>query len=236
MRHTYCESDSVQNISIIKKVRLLLLILWCPVILVGCDRDKDEEPDGQFTGSIQSIEGFLTPELADIMTELGMEFNTGNTPPNIEGAYLTIPILEATNVSHDVIGSSFSNSVLKFEEQNNMGLSVKFSYTSTEESGEGTGALIAGKDNLFSVLLKVSGENHNSPAETAMVISGRLVPQGIENFQWAVFMLENYGSPHIIKNGQGRILVDKNNLAVKTTANGKLKLDESGNSKTMMAK
>lgn len=217
-----------------KKTRLLLLVLLSPFMITGCD--KDEEPDDQFNGTIQSIEEFLTPELTDIMTELGMEFNTGNKPPMIEGEYLVVSILEATNISHDVIGSSFEDAVLKFEEQNNKDLSVKFSYHQTEESGEGTGALIAGMDNRFTVLLKVSGESANSPIESAMAISGRLVPQGIEDFQLAVFMLENYGATNVIENGQGRILVDRDNLAARTIANGKLKLGESNNSKTLLSK
>lgn len=220
--------------NIMKKTRLLLLVLLSPFIITGCE--KDEDPDDQFTGTIQSMEEFLTPELTDIMSGLGMEFNTGNTPPMIEGEYLTRPILDATNVPQDVIGSGFLDAVLKFEEQDNKNLSVKFSYDQTVESGEGIGALIAGNDNLFTVLLKVSGESHNSPAETAMVISGRLVPQGIEDFQWAVFMLENYGATNVIKNGEGRIFVDRNNLAATILTNGKLKLGESGNSKTLLSK
>jgi hypothetical protein len=219
-----------------KKTRLFLLVLWCPVILAGCDKDKDEEPDGQFTGTIQSIEEFLTPELADIMTELGMEFKTGNTPPSIEGEYLVESILDATNIPSDVLGSSFIDAVLTFEEQDNKNLSVKFSYDQTVESGEGIGALIAGNDNLFTVLLKVTGASHNSPTETAMAISGRLVPQGIEDLQWAVFMLENYGATNVIENGQGRIFVDSDNLAERIMANGRLKLGESSGSKTLMEK
>ena len=144
-----------------KKTRLLLLVLLSPFMITGCD--KDEEPDDQFNGTIQSIEEFLTPELTDIMTELGMEFNTGNKPPMIEGEYFATPILEATNVANDKIGSPFADIIFQFEEQNNKELTVKFSYVQANESGEGIGALIAGKDNLFSALLKVTGRLNNSP-------------------------------------------------------------------------
>jgi hypothetical protein len=105
------------------------------------------------------------------MKGMGMEFNTGNTPPIIEGEYLVESILDATNIPSDVLGSSFIDAVLTFEEQDNKNLSVRFLYDQTIESGEGIGALIAGKNNLFSVLLKVSGETHNSPTQSAMVIS-----------------------------------------------------------------
>lgn len=221
-----------------KKAKFLFGILLLNLFLTGCG--EDEGPNDQFSGTIQSIEEFLTPELTETMKELGMEFHTGNTPPNIEGDYLAIPILEGTNISYDLIGSQFFDAVFSFREQNNRELSVKFSYDQSNaqgtasEKGEGIGALIAGKDDLFSVFLKVSGKLDNQPYESAMVISGKLTPTGINGFQWALFSLENYGNAAIIEKGQGRIFKDRDNLARRVQPNSRLGQSSPGDAKTFM--
>lgn len=215
-----------------KKAKFVFGLLLLNLFLTGCG--EDEEPDDQFNGTIQSMEEFLTPELTEIMKELGMEFYTGNTPPNIEGQYLAIPILEATNIPTDVIGSTFLDAVLNFKEQNNSELSVKFSYKQANESGDGIGALIAGRDDLFSVLLKVSGQLNGSPYESVMVISGKLTSGGIESFKWALFSLENYGNAGILEKGQGRIFKERDNLAIRIPASGRLELSSPDNAKTFL--
>ncbi|GAA0878131.1 hypothetical protein GCM10009119_10990 [Algoriphagus jejuensis] len=193
-----------------------ILALFLGMSFTGCQNEDD--PD-QFTGSIEEIEEFLTPELTQIVTELGMEINTGNTPPNIEGNYLAEVVLMGSNISTDVIGHRFSDMVIKFENQNNEDLSITFSYKQSIESGLGIGALIAGSQDSFSAFLKVDvthGADYPT-AKSAMVISGTKTADGIKDYQWALFMLDNKGDSRYILNNTGRVFRELDNIARVTT-------------------
>ena len=180
--------------------------------------EKEEDPEPQFTGSLDEIEEFLTPELTEVMSDLGLVINTGNTPPIIEGSYLGEIFLEETNVAGDIIGKRFSDVVMKFENQDNKDLSITFSYNQTVESGAGIGALIAGTQNSFSAFLKVDSSlgDEYATAQTAMVVSGKMTADGITDFQWALFMLDNKGESRYIANNTGRVFSEKDNIAKKT--------------------
>src|SRR5690606_41951598 len=95
----------------------VIFALMLETVFSSCQ--KEEEPDPKFTGSLDEIEEFLTPELTQIMLDLGLEINTGNTPPNIEGSYLGEVLLMDSNVPGDKIGNRFSDVVMKFENQDN---------------------------------------------------------------------------------------------------------------------
>ncbi|GAB3223981.1 hypothetical protein J0A67_09950 [Algoriphagus aestuariicola] len=193
-----------------------ILALVFGILFSSCQ--KDEEPN-QFTGSQEEIEEFLTPELTEIMTDLGLEINTGNTPPNIEGNYLAEAVLMSSSVAGDVPGKRFLDAVMKFENQNNKDLSVTFSYAQTIESGTGIGALIAGSQDSFSAILKVEGTHGtgSATAQLVMVISGKMTSEGIRDFQWALFMLDNKGDSQYIANNTGRVFKELDNIAEKTT-------------------
>jgi hypothetical protein len=204
----------MKNLRISRSLPILALVLG--ILFSSC---QDEEDPDQFEGSLEEIEEFLTPELTEIMTNLGLEINTGNTPPNIEGSYLAEALLLSSNVVGDKVGSRFSDAVLKFENQDNNNLSITFSYVQTIESGTGIGALISGNQNSFSAFLKVDATHgpEYATAQTAMVVSGKKTAEGITDFQWALFMLDNKGDSQYIANNTGRIFKELDNIAEKTT-------------------
>jgi hypothetical protein len=210
-----------------------IVAILVAVFFSSCE--KDNEPDDRFTGTLDEIEEFFTPELVQVMTDMGLAINTGNTPPIIEGNYLAEPILMATNVSGDVIGQKFFDAAMKFENQNNTDLSLTFSYDQTVEKGNGIGALIAGTENSFSAFLKVDvshGPDY-ATAQSAMVISGKMTTSGITDFQWALFMLDNKGESTYIENNTGRVFKEVDNIAKKTLSapSGRL-IPGSGNIKS----
>jgi hypothetical protein len=188
--------------------------------------DDGNEPDNRFKGTLDEVKEFFTPELVQVMSDLGMNINTGNTPPNLEGNYLAEVLLMATNVSGDILGQRFDDTVMKFEDQNNSDLTITFSYDQSKEKGNGIGALIAGTENSFSAFLKVNvthGPQYDS-AQTAMVISGKMTNRGISDFQWALFMLDNKGESPYIANNTGRVFEERDDLAEMISSGSSAKL------------
>lgn len=169
-----------------------------------------------FNGSRQSIAQYVTPELLSIMESLGLQVNPGNTPPTINGEYLASELLlYASNVPNDVVNVGFADTYFTFQNQNNPNLTTSVSYTTKNgtETATGTGTVISGTGNRFTVLAKQIITNEEGTADSILILSGMLTPNGISDFQFALFMLDNHGVADFISNQQGRLFYDADNLA-----------------------
>jgi|SRR5690554_19569 len=192
-----------------------LLILVASFLFVGCSKDDDGGSNTQFDGSISAISDFLGTDTFEIMVGLGMTINSGDNPPNIEGTYLSSPnILENSNIETDYPGRVFLDYQSEFTNQK--GLLIDFSGLHLPGGSQvdvGNGAFISGEGNLFSVFLITETEIQGDKADTVIVYSGEISPDGIYSYQRGFFMKNNYGSEVFIDNGKGRILNDEDGLA-----------------------
>lgn len=196
------------------KTPSILLILCIAVCVTNCKKDDD---DG-FDGSRRSIEDFFNPELVEALEDLGIDINTGNTPPNIEGTFFASPlILKVSTVPTDIIGTQFYDIAFTFSNQNNQELTIDFLGVSVIETDVGNGSFISGEGNKFSIFLKTESTIGNYPAESAITISGTFTTDGINELHMAYLMLDNKGNIEevYIDNNQGRLLYDSDSISEK---------------------
>lgn len=182
------------------------------LLIAACSKDDD---GGGFDGSMEDIIDFAGSELLDSIVGMGMVIHPGNNPPNIEGKFLEEHILESSNVPNERrLGERFPDFDMEFTNQR--GLKVDF-YAEEDISQSNTtigeGSLISGEGDVFSVFLKVKSEIDGKIAEGIIIISGKMVFEGIYDYKFANFMLDNHGhESRFIPNNTGRIFVDEDGL------------------------
>lgn len=172
----------------------------------------------QFNGSQESIEDYLNPELLATMQGLGLNVNLGNTPPNVTGQFLDSPnVLEATNIENNTPGTIYADTYFTIGNFNALTNSIDISYTTpgNTETSVGVGAVVSGSGNRFTIFAKHQVTHDVGTADSVMIISGELTSEGIVDFQFATFMLDNHGLPTFIANNKGRLFHDGDNLAQK---------------------
>lgn len=207
----------VKNLS---KGSLYLFVVLLLSVMLACSSDDDGNGDvgsDGFDGSIESVEEFYTPELVSSLEDLGFNINEGGSPPNIEGTYLSSPlVLEASTVPGDPEGSTFNDFTSTFSNLNVDELTVDFLGDQNSSSSVGDGSLVSGSNGQFTVYLKTDTQNQGSVVvSSALVISGTLTNEGIENFQLAALMLDDKGDPDdvYIDNNTGRLFEDGDGLS-----------------------
>jgi hypothetical protein len=194
-------------------MKKLFLILFVVVAIMGCKKVKLDE-----NGLTPDINSFLPDSVLTEMQSLGMVINTGNRPPKFEGdEYIVAPFeLKNSNIPSDVIGRTFANLYIKFYEFDKKNLTVKVDYVNGPEYGTALGSYVVGTGDNFSVFVEMTASiSASDSAKLTMVFSGTLKSDGIEDFYYANFMLNNYGnvSGYWIENGQGRIAFDSDGIS-----------------------
>jgi hypothetical protein len=168
---------------------------------------------------LRSDEGFsrditkLVPETTlNNMISMGMPVYDGKRPPDLEGTFYVSPfVLVSSNRPGDYPGREFADYKFTLYDQNNSKLEIVLDFFNGPETGAGLGSYISGSGNNFSVFAKVeSYHSDGSRADVVHVLSGTLVDDGIANFYFSNFMLNNYGNPsgYWMDEGQGRVIYD----------------------------
>jgi hypothetical protein len=109
-----------------------------------------------------------------------------------------------------IIGSIFADYNFRLYDQDNINLTIKLDYVNGNETGTGLGGFTAGNGDNFSIFVKVRSTCFNSQADILQIISGTVSLEGIHNFCFANYMLNNYGNPLGLwmDNGEGRVFFD----------------------------
>lgn len=199
-----------------KKIKLLCYALILCFTFSSCSDDEDSGTS-EFDGSIESVEDFFNPEVIDAFQELGFTINTGNNPPQIlEGSYLASPfVLQESSVTGDNIGSTFSNYIFEFSNQNNGTLTIDFVGSASIQEDIGYGSFISGSNDSFSVFLKITSTYQGATAEFAYAMSGKVTEGGIMDYEFINLMLDDNGDPQDvwIENNTGRLLIDSDGFS-----------------------
>jgi hypothetical protein len=198
------------------KTSLKLLSLVLVVFLVnGCKKDDDRLDKDGLTKSITDL---VPQEILDEMRTLGMPINGGGKPPVLNATfYVSTFILVSSNRSSDYPGQSFAPYTVTFSGQDNDDLSINVDYVNGPESGNGLGSFIVGDKNKFSVFVEINSTISGTTAKFIHVLSGELVNDGIKDFYYANFMLDDNGDPAgvWIENGDGRVIYDSDGFSEK---------------------
>jgi hypothetical protein len=174
---------------------------------------KDEEP----TELSKDIQNIVPDSTLQNIVDMGMVINKGVDPPDIANEYLASPYeLKATTVSNDwSIGTIFADYYFRLYDQDNDKLTIKLDYYNGGENGTGLGGFISGSGNKFSIFVVVNSEYNGYEAKLIHIISGKITDDGIEDFYFTNYMLDNYGNlgEVWIENGEGRVFVDSDGLS-----------------------
>ena len=198
-----------------------ILIIWIGILFcAGCSGDEYQNTysDDVFDGSEESIQNFVRPELLGIMTGLGLQIHPGNFPPFVNGEYLASTLkLYASNIDSDVTNSIFADTYFKFRNQNRQNLMIELEYITANgsEFSRGNTSVIAGSGDFFTVFAKQKITEDEGSADSIIIVSGKITPAGISDFQFAIFISDNHGIPGFIENNHGRLFYDADNLAAK---------------------
>ena len=198
----------MKNISL----KSFLIIAAFPLVLFSCKKDKDTKLD--LSKDIQNI---VPDSTLNKIIALGMPINKGTKPTDLTNIYKASPyILKATNIPNDyAIGFPFADYKVRLYDQDNDKLTIKLDYVNGPESGSGIGGYVSGNGSDFSVFVKVHAVNSGSQAEVLQIISGTITSEGIKNFYFTNFMLDDYGDPKNlwINNEQGRVIYDSDGIS-----------------------
>ena len=207
-----------------KKIILnsVAVTLFFSFIFVGCKKDdkEDEDKKVQENGLTKEINQRIPDSIINIMVNMGMPIHRGGTPGNISGTYMARPfILKASNVPNDRVGAQFYDYKVTFHAQDSEKLTVKLDYVNGSETGAGMSSYIVGSDNVFSVFSEVKSSYLGDSAAMVIVISGKLMDDGVHDLYFSNFMINNYGNPNgrFLANGQGRVIYDSDSLSEKVT-------------------
>ena len=178
---------------------------------------KDEKSSSGKDDLSKEIQNIVPDSTLNKIIALGMPINKGTKPTSLTNIYLATPfILKGSNVPKDyALGYKFADYSFRLYEQDNDKLTIKLDYINGPESGTGIGGFISGNGNDFSLFVKVHAVNSGSAAEVLQIISGTITTEGIKNFYFANFMLEDYGDPKNlwINKEQGRVIYDSDGIS-----------------------
>ena len=151
------------------------------------------------------------------ITDLGMPVNKGKKPTNLESIYKVYPLtLKASNIPNDYsTGYVFADYKFRLYDQDNENLTIKLDYVSGSETGTGLGGFISGDGNDFSVFVNVHSVSQGQQADVLHIISGTITEDGIKDFYFSNFMLNDYGDPSDVwmENEQGRVFYDSDGIS-----------------------
>lgn len=200
--------------------KLLLFLIALPLLFLSACEEDDPEPTQkivQANGLTDDINALVPADLLEEMEDMGMPINRGNFPPDVSGTYLgsKIIMINTNEVENPYpIGFKFPDFKFEFFEFNKFDLTLKMSYINSFERGTAIGYIV-GEGNKFSVFAQTVSELESQEAYFLYVLSGEVSSDGIVDFHFANFMLDNQDDPNDvwIENGEGRVSYDQDGLS-----------------------
>ena len=159
------------------------------------------------------ISTFLNEEHIETLTNLGLVFNKGITPPNIEG-YFYVDNWKNLNTSATYINYSYN---FYNQQQNN---NIDFERCTSSSNASGSNGYISGEESNFTVYFEsiseiTESDNNIVTIKTADVYSGVMAELGISNLQYGFIILEkeNDINDNYMNVGNTRIVYESDFMA-----------------------
>jgi len=143
----------------------------------------------------------LSDDQIEILDDLGMTFNSGENPPNIEGYYRGNDL----DTIGDTTGLFLQNLdyIFRFYGQTDNELFLDYENSPGSDTATGEGAYIFGENNEFSVYIEQEGNASGINYTSAYVYSGTFnSTSGIEDFKFAFVLTEKDPDPSGILMGE----------------------------------
>lgn len=193
---------------------MIRFVRWTALVViflsvVSCT-NSDSPATALFDGSRPSLSNFYSESQLVTTESLGFVLNFGDDPPEVEGIFRFEPIvLQAASDPDDLFGVGSTdvplNIIFSDQDIGLQTLDVSIVPDIGEELIEITEAVISGSGNAFSVFALAVLPEANG-LETRMAFSGVLTEFGIENFQYAPFVIGG-------DNDDVRLFVDQDSLS-----------------------
>lgn len=208
----------------IMKVLKIISLIVIGFSLYSC-KDDSISNDGELIAGTTIESNGLTKDINDIIPEEYIEnleknnfqIHRGINPPSLENSYFCSPLyLVYSNVIGDGSDYRFSDLDVTFFGQNNEKLTINQIYKGGVSVGLGSGGFLVGENNYFtSFFLTNVTFRENYEIISAMVYSGKLNSNGIEDLQFAVIMIDDAGDPYneLIEEGDFRIIEDEDGFS-----------------------
>jgi len=221
----------------------IAFVLSLTGIFVSCSEPEEVNPEISFS---QQIKNFVPDSTIQVLRDMGLEVHEGIQPPNIEGVYHASPnLMLSSSVPNEIYkeGEQFADYRYQFRDQNmekltisldSKGMFVGTNKVISEKTGQG--AFLSGYGQEFSAFIILDGYSLKGSDTTwhqsLEVISGTITTDGIENFQMAVLLLDDYGDPHnfLIPINTGRAFHDGDSLASSKNSFREILIESSENS------
>ena len=159
------------------------------LFLISCGGSDDSDPpQTTFDGSRPSLSEFYSESQLVATESLGFLLNFGDDPPDVEGSFRIDPVvLQASSISDDAFGVGNTDVPfnLTFSDQDENSLTIDVDMGT--DLIEVTSAVISGSGNAFTVFAMTLVPAISE--ESRMALSGNLTEFGIENFQYAPFVV-----------------------------------------------
>ena len=185
---------------------------YLPIQNVGSANTPDVDSE------IKGILSEINPETIARLKEGGMAIHEGNTPPLIEGIYLSSPHILMQPYPGDTRrkGHLWNDYRYRISTQKN-GHAV-LDFKAADANGSGIGIYLTGSGNKFTLYARVFGQERGVNKTDITVISGEITPEGIKNFtsSYVLAWKEGDSSNNILMPiGAHRVSGDQDRLAQK---------------------
>jgi hypothetical protein len=196
------------------RVRVLVLVVTALVFTLGsCSILSD------LFGSEEDriVRDILSDDQIEILDDLGMTFNSGSNPPNIEGYY------RGTDL--DAIGDTTGlfpqnlDYIFRFYDQTETELLIDYENISGSDWATGEGAYIFGENDDFTVYIEQQGTSSGVDYTSAYVYSGTYSALGIEDFTFAFILTEKGPDPYgyLMDEDEARVYEESDGMADKVS-------------------
>ena len=166
---------------------------------------------------VQSILSEIKPETLTELKAEGMEIHEGDTPPKVEGIYLSSPhiLMKAHVGDYYQVGHRWPDYKYRISVQQN-GYAV-LDYKASDANASGQGVYVTGSGNKFTLYARVSGVERGIQKMDITVLSGEITPEGIQNFKSSYILTYKEGDSNriLMPVGAARISGDQDKLAQK---------------------
>ncbi len=197
-----------------KKISTIALLFISVCIIFSCKKDEEKEDLEQIQQA--KIVDIIPAKYIDSLNLLGMKVHEGTTPPNVTGIFRLTPMsLISSNISTDVIGTTYAETKLHLFSQDNSSFDIKMygkNFVSYNDTSIVT--VVSGNGNKFSVYGKVKATIDGNSAIFGIILSGEFAGGTITKAEYGIINIDNSnGGTSFIKEGKARVVRETDQIS-----------------------
>lgn len=170
---------------------------------------------------VKPIDTVIPEEIREKM-EPYIPIYEGVNPPNVEGAYYISPFVAVYCEDGGYSpGASVNPRTIRFSNQDRVHNTLDYDSYAQSSSSSGPGAFISGTGSDFSAFFNTEGISQGIYVKEALIISGTITSEGIEDLYYAFVMVKKGDDPSgkLMDEGVFRVFKDSDGMSVRTSWN-----------------